>query len=57
MQLTLSEEEAAALREILAGEISDLRVEIRRTDTYDVRERLRARERLLDRLLAELSPT
>jgi hypothetical protein len=54
MQLTLSEEEAAALREILASELSDLRVEIRRTDTHDVRERLRVRERLLDRLLAEL---
>lgn len=51
MQLMLSSEEAAALHELLGRELSDLRVEIRRTDAHDVREQLRARERVFGRLM------
>jgi len=54
MQLTLSPEEAAMLREILASAASELRMEIADTDAREFREALRVRERLLLRLVGEL---
>lgn len=54
MQLTLSSTEAEALRELLESEIPELRSEIRHTDTYSYRDRLRERERVLLHLLDQL---
>ena len=57
MQITLSNEEAGILRETLTIYLADLRREIVHTDSHDFRDELRARERLLERLLAELGRT
>ncbi|HEU4628815.1 MAG TPA: hypothetical protein VFS08_03690 [Gemmatimonadaceae bacterium] len=54
MQLDLTADEARELRDILASVLSDLRVEIGRTDTYDFRERLHEREARLRRVLEAL---
>lgn len=54
MQLNLTSAEAALLREMLAHYLSDLEMEVARTDRKDFRQTLRERERLLERLVAEL---
>lgn len=54
MQLNLTPDEASELRELLASALSDLRMEIARTDTHDFRERLHHREELLKRVLDAL---
>lgn len=54
MQLTLSREEADALRELLSAALSELHSEIHHTDASAFREQLRHRERLLLGLRAQL---
>jgi hypothetical protein len=54
MQLTLTQEDAALLREILESTLSDLRMEIRETDSQAFRAELRTREQLLARVIGEL---
>jgi hypothetical protein len=56
MQLTLSSEEADALRELLTTSLAELRSEIHHTDASDFRERLKHRERLLLRVHGQLGP-
>ena len=52
--IQLKAEEAALLREILSNALSDLRMEVANTDSMDFRERLKAKERYLQRLLEQL---
>jgi hypothetical protein len=54
MQLTLTDRDVAVLREALLSYLPELRMEIARTDSKDYREPLLERERLFDRLVAEL---
>lgn len=54
VQLTLTAEEVATLRSALQSYVSDLRMEIADTDSMDFRERLKAEETLLKRLLQQL---
>lgn len=56
MQLTLTPAEVTLLHEMLDHYLVDLQMEIARTEHKDFRERLRERERLLERLVAELGP-
>jgi len=55
MQLTLTKEEASTLHEVLTYYVSDLRMEISNTDSMDFREKLKAKELFLKRLIADLS--
>jgi hypothetical protein len=54
VQVTLTTEEAAMLREILASALSDLRMEVADTDAKDFRDLLKQREAFLKKLLQEL---
>lgn len=54
IRLELTPEEAALLREIIADDLSDLRMEITDTDSMDYRTELRLREALFNRLLQQL---
>ncbi|HEU4565787.1 MAG TPA: hypothetical protein VFS05_14100 [Gemmatimonadaceae bacterium] len=55
IQLSLSADDAAMLREMLEDYLSDLRMEVAGTDSKDWREALKRREELLKRLLDELA--
>ncbi len=55
LELELSPEDVAALREILDSALSDLRYEINDTDSHDYKEKLRVKQRLLERVIAQLS--
>ncbi|HEX6288047.1 MAG TPA: hypothetical protein VFZ66_02600 [Herpetosiphonaceae bacterium] len=55
--LTLTPEEAAQLRLVLTTYLTDLRSEIRATDTRSFRAQLQEREVLIGKLLHELSAT
>jgi hypothetical protein len=55
MNVSLQHDQAAILREILQSSLHDLRIESARTDTHDFREKLHARERLVESILAKLS--
>ncbi|MFZ0430863.1 MAG: hypothetical protein WAO20_22295 [Acidobacteriota bacterium] len=57
IELKLSAEEAAALRDVLREYLSDLRMEISATDIMDFREKLKAKERALEKILGELPKT
>ena len=57
IELKLSAEEAVALRDVLREYLSDLRMEISATDIMDFREKLKAKERALERILGELPKT
>lgn len=52
--LTLSDEEAGLLKEILDGYLSDLRMEIADTDSMDFREMLKKRKAFLGRVIEQL---
>ena len=54
MQLTLTDRDVTVLREALLSYLPELRMEIARTDSREYREPLLERERLFDRLVAEL---
>jgi uncharacterized protein (DUF2164 family) len=53
-QITLTQEEAAALRDILRSYLSDLRMEVADTDSMQFRENLKREEVLLKKLLQQL---
>ena len=55
LSLTLNAEERELLEEILRSAISDLRMEIADTDSYDFRTQLHRREDLLKQLVARLA--
>ncbi len=54
MQLTLETEEAQIVREVLAQCLIDLRGEIGKTDSYGVRQELHQRERVLQKVIAQI---
>ena len=54
--ITLSAEEANVVRHALTGYLSDLRMEVHATDSFDMREELKHEEALLNRVLKELGP-
>ena len=54
MQISIANEEAAMLREILEGKRVDLVREIAHTDSRQFRDLLRAREMMLERVLAQI---
>jgi hypothetical protein len=53
-QITLTDEEAAILREALRSYVSDLRMEIANTDSMQFRENLKREEAVLKKLLQQL---
>jgi hypothetical protein len=53
-QITLTPEEAATLRRILSNYVSDLRVEITNTDSWQFRQNLKHEEVLLRKLVEQL---
>jgi hypothetical protein len=55
MMLNLDLKEATVLREILTSQLKELRIESARTDTYDYRELLHARTRLVEHVLGKLA--
>ena len=55
VELTLTEEEAGTLRELLQNYLPDLRREVARTDAHDFRHQLVARQELCERLIAQLA--
>ncbi len=54
MNLTLTPEEAALLARIVSNYLSDLRMEIGKTDSYEWRQSLKDDEALLKGLLSRL---
>ena len=52
--LQLTDDDASQLREVLSSYLSDLRMEIADTENYSLRERLKATESLLKRLIGQL---
>jgi hypothetical protein len=55
VELRLSDAEAALLTEVLEGDLSDLRMEIARTDSVEYREKLKERAEFLKDTIRELS--
>jgi hypothetical protein len=53
-QITLTQAEAAALREMLGSYLSDLRMEVANTDSMPFREDLKRQEALLKNILQQL---
>lgn len=54
MDLQLTSEEVAFVREVLSGYWGDLRMEISQTDNPEYRRGLRHKEELVDAVLAKL---
>jgi hypothetical protein len=54
MTVTLNDEQAEVLREILESQLKELHLESARADVHDFRERLHARAEIVERLLAQL---
>jgi len=54
LQISVSEQDAAILREILDAKLLDLRREVSHTDSRDFRVTLHRVEGMLERLLAQL---
>ncbi|MGH2354663.1 MAG: hypothetical protein ACRDI2_25720 [Chloroflexota bacterium] len=57
MELTLQPEEAALLERVLTNYLSDLRMEVSSTDSYDWRQTLKRDEALIKGLIARLQDT
>ena len=55
-QITLDAEEAQYLAAALRSYISDLRMEVAGTDSYDFREALKKQEAVLNHVLEQLGP-
>jgi hypothetical protein len=53
-QITLTQEEAAALRKALSTYVSDLRMEIINTDSWDFRQDLKHEKVLLKKFMEQL---
>jgi hypothetical protein len=56
IELRLSTDEALIMRRILRSYLSDLRMEIADTDSYDFRSRLKEEKLLLEAVLEQLAP-
>ena len=56
MTFTLDRDQAVVLREILESSLKQLRIESSRADRHDFREELHGRERVVESLLAQLTP-
>ena len=54
MELTLSSDDARALRDLLSEYLRDLRREVARTEAKEYRHGLVLRQELVERLLAQL---
>jgi hypothetical protein len=56
MLLSLDQDQAAILRELLTSAVNQLRIESSRTDTRAFRDRLHERERIVETILGQLAP-
>ena len=56
MNVELSSEEAALVREFIEGRLIDLGKEINRTESIEFRKGLRRTARALERLVGQLTP-
>jgi hypothetical protein len=56
IKIEIADNEAAMLLEILENDLTDLRMEVANTDSFDVRERLKLKEVLLGKMLVLLRP-
>lgn len=54
MQLTVTEEEARVLTDLLNGLLPDLREEVYKTESYDLREQLKSHEIVAKAVLVRL---
>jgi hypothetical protein len=54
MELTLSDEEAVVLRDLLADYLPQLKMEVARTEVTDMRHQLAERREMCERLLGLL---
>ena len=54
MELTLQPEEATLLTQILTNYVSDLRMEISNTDSYELRQQLQRDEATIKGIIARL---
>ena len=54
-ELKLDEEEAAILAEVLENDLSDLRMEIAHTDSWDFRKMLKQRKAVLIKVVESLA--
>ena len=54
MQLTLSDDDSALLRDLLADYLPALRREVARTEQHELRHLMVQREELVERVLAQL---
>ena len=55
MEITLSLDEAGVVREVLEQYLSDLRAEIGKTESYDMRQELHQRERIVSAVISRLT--
>ena len=55
MQINLTEEEAAMLKEILTNTLSEIRFEISNTERMTFREQIKEREALVKKILDDLA--
>lgn len=55
LELNLDEEEASILAEVLGNDLSDLRMEIAHTDSWDFREMLKRRKAVLMKAVESLA--
>ena len=56
MQVSLDQDQAEILRELLTSAVTQLRMESSHTDTRAFRERLHERERIVEAILGKLVP-
>ena len=54
IRLDLEPSDAETLREVLASDLSELGYEIANTDAYDFKQKLKAKERFLRRIIEQL---
>jgi|GraSoiStandDraft_29_1057270.scaffolds.fasta_scaffold1224636_1 hypothetical protein len=54
MELALNQNEASSLKRILTYYLSELRMEVTGTESYDMRESLKADEEFIKKLLGKL---